>query len=203
MNSLALNHRMLSIYRNMRLNYFRIPQRTSHFWPPNTEPPPGTWILPHYGLYSLLRCSQARRYVILLGIGKISLVNKLWIHPTDNKSIFKPQRCITSFNSSKNMKTAVELFFFSYPTGRTKACGSVPSQRSNTWKRPASGKLLSVWGCSLWNEMLNCSLKVPHPPLSSSLRFSWLLHLRKPTMWSRFNRLLKLKRGKCGIKHSG
>lgn len=171
MNFLALNHRMLSIYWNMRLNYLRIPP-TSHFWPPNTKPPPGTWILPHYGLYSL-RCSQVRRYVILMGIRKISLVNKLWNHPTDNKSIFKPQRCITSFNSSKNMKTAVELFFFC-PTGRTKACGSVPPQRSDTWKHPASGKLLSVWGFSLSNEMLNCSFKVP--PLSSSLRFSWLLH---------------------------
>lgn len=119
MNVLAFNHLMLSIYWIMRLKYIRIPQ-LSHFWPPNTKPPPGTWILPLYGLYSPLCCSQVRRYVILMGVKKISLVNKLWNHPTYNKSILKPQRCITSFNSSKNMKTAVAPFFFFSPDRKDK-----------------------------------------------------------------------------------
>lgn len=164
MNFLALNHHMLSIYWNMSLNYFRFPQ-TCHFWPPNTKPLPGTWILPLYGRYSPLRCSQVRGYVNLMGI-KISLVNELWKHPADNKSILKPQRCITSFTSSKNMRTAVAPFFLPNRKDKNMRIDSLTEERYMTAPRK--------WRISLrlrtltFIEMFNCSfffIKVPYYPL--------------------------------------
>lgn len=152
----------------------------------NISLPPGTWILPLYGLYTPLCCLRKSASLANWWSGILKWCPLM---------IISNHRGIKSFNSSKNMKINwnCSCTIFAQHQGQTlRTCWSTVSMRSHTYVPHEWQTVLLLRTLTFKLTALMYHLR---PLRATSL--SSAIYCTRGNHWCD----LKLKRGKCEIKH--